>query len=153
MQLLAHLQSAGAGASEPSLAALVPRLWPFFRHTLVSVRLSTVRCLGALLAGGSNPTKPQSLDPGHEESLAAAPARGLCAEAPGPGPGHGGGLCEGNGADPGGSGAGSGPLAWLAPEVLGAALRLVFQNIVLEADARVLEASQVLPSPERVWKP
>lgn len=41
------------------------------------------------------------------------------------------------------------PLAWLGEEVLGPALRLVFQNLVLEADARVLEASQVRRAPGR----
>lgn len=149
MQLLAHLQGAGAGAPEPDLAALVPRLWPFFRHTLVSVRLSTVRCLGALLAGSDNLSEIKAQDPSHEGSLAAAPATGPRTEAPGPGHGSGG-DCVGRGMDPGGSGAGLTPLAWLVPEVLAPALRLVFQNLVLEGDARVLEASQVPPSPERV---
>ena len=149
MQLLAHLQGACAGAPEPDLAALVPRLWPFFRHTLVSVRLSTVRCLGALLAGSSNPPESQAPDPSHGASLAAAPATGPCTEAPGAGHG-GGGDCMGRGMDPGGSRAGARPLAWLVPQVLAPALRLVFQNLVMEGDARVLDASQVPPSPEMV---
>ena len=146
MQLLAHLQGARAGEPEPDLAALVPRLWPFFRHTLVSVRLSTVCCLRALLAGNKTLSGTQTQYPSHQESLAAAPAAGSLPEAAGPERASG--VCAGRGADPGGSVAGSGPLAWLAPEVLTPALRLVFQNLVLESDARVLEASQVLPSPE-----
>lgn len=51
MQLLTQLQQAVRPAPpDAALAALVPRLWPFFRHTLASVRLATVRCLAALLA-------------------------------------------------------------------------------------------------------
>eukprot|EP00887_Chlorella_sp_A99_P001519 scaffold8.g1519.t1 len=48
--------SAGAGASSTSngkaagLCALVPRLWPYLRHGLASVRLAAAQCLGALLA-------------------------------------------------------------------------------------------------------
>ena len=33
----------------PTLGALVPRLWPFLRHGLTSVRAATLRCLSALL--------------------------------------------------------------------------------------------------------
>ncbi len=52
MQLLTRMQSASADGSAISedLAARVPRLWPFFRHTLTSVRRSCVQCLRALLS-------------------------------------------------------------------------------------------------------
>ncbi len=36
---------------EEGLGRMVPRLWPFLRHGLTSVRLAAVRCLAALLRG------------------------------------------------------------------------------------------------------
>ncbi len=125
MQLLTHLQTA---ALDEGLPALVPRLWPFFRHTLASVRLAAVRCLAALLGNGSDPNPDLNPDPEHAAEggpppLGAPPAM----------PGAGSGLL----------GVGSRPLDWLGAGVLAPALRLVFQNLVLESDARVLEASQV----------
>ena len=52
MQLLTRMQSSSetGPASGDGLAARVPRLWPFFRHTLTSVRRSCVQCLRALLS-------------------------------------------------------------------------------------------------------
>jgi hypothetical protein len=53
MQLLTRMQSQknpGSAAEAEDLAARVPRLWPFFRHTLTSVRRSCVQCLRALLS-------------------------------------------------------------------------------------------------------
>ena len=57
MTLLAEIHSSpaaaaaggGDGSSNSSLGQLVPRLWPFLRHGLTSVRHATVRCLSALL--------------------------------------------------------------------------------------------------------
>ncbi len=54
MGLLAEVHSAvpaGAASPDGSLGALVPRLWPFLRHGLTSVRHATLRCLTALLGG------------------------------------------------------------------------------------------------------
>lgn len=51
MQLLTHMYGeGGAPAAADDLGNLVPRLWPFFRHTLTSVRRSCVRCLQTLLS-------------------------------------------------------------------------------------------------------
>ncbi len=47
MQLLAATANAAQGGD--SLAVLLPRLFPYFRHTLASVRRSCVQCLSALL--------------------------------------------------------------------------------------------------------
>ena len=46
-----HRQSAGADrrADAPDLATLIPRLWPFFRHVLTSVRLAVLHALDRLL--------------------------------------------------------------------------------------------------------
>ena len=91
MQLLTKLFTAGsAEEAADRLQALVPRLWPFFRHTLTSVRLATVRCLSSLLA-----TSTSAAD-------------------------------------------------WLTPPLLSSGLQLAFQNLVLESNADVLRASQVL---------
>ena len=91
MQLLAKLFTAGsAEEAADRLQTLVPRLWPFFRHTLTSVRLATVRCLSSLLATSTS------------------------AE------------------------------TWLTPPLLSSGLQLAFQNLVLESNADVLRASQVL---------
>ena len=80
---------AGVGAEE-ALGDMVPRLFPFFRHTLTSVRLATLRCLTSLLLRSGTPTP------------------------------------------------------WLQPAELLPALRLTFQNLVTEADAKVVEASKVI---------
>ena len=54
MQLLTRMYSQGAAAASPDdFGQLVPRLWPFFRHTLSSVRMSCLRCLQALLKATS----------------------------------------------------------------------------------------------------
>lgn len=53
MGLLAEVHSASsapAAGPDSNLGALVPRLWPFLRHGLTSVRHATLRCLTALLA-------------------------------------------------------------------------------------------------------
>ncbi len=96
MQLLAHLYSSpGSFALDASLAALVPRLWPFLRHSAAAVRLSAVQCLLQLLeapAGGAGDT-----------AVAAA-------------------------------------AAWLKP-LAGPLLQLLFQNLLLEGDERVLARS------------
>ncbi|KAI3435532.1 hypothetical protein D9Q98_001597 [Chlorella vulgaris] len=63
MALLAAIHSSPAAAApDPGLAGLVPRLWPFLRHQLASVRLATVRCLSALLRSQPLP----ALLPGQE---------------------------------------------------------------------------------------
>lgn len=56
MTLLAEMYTAaagsageGAGVGGGDLSAMVPRLWPFLRHGLTSVRLAAVRCTAALL--------------------------------------------------------------------------------------------------------
>ena len=65
MQLLTRMQSQdpGQAGEAEDLAARVPRLWPFFRHTLTSVRRSCVQCLRALLsadAGDARWSRPPS---------------------------------------------------------------------------------------------
>jgi len=81
---------------QEGMVALVPRLFPFFRHALSSVRLATLRCLSSLLL----------------RSGATA--------------------------------------AWLLPVQLLPALRLTFQNLVTESDAKVVEASRVGPPCQRI---
>lgn len=50
MQLLGVLCSCSKTEErQPVVRELVPRLYPFFRHTLTSVRLASVLCLHALL--------------------------------------------------------------------------------------------------------
>lgn len=39
----------GGGAADSSLGQLVPRLWPFLRHSLTTVRHASLQCLTALL--------------------------------------------------------------------------------------------------------
>lgn len=57
MMLLARILSCpsvapqGTGGSESSLTELVPRLWPFFRHNIKSVRLAALETLKTLLVG------------------------------------------------------------------------------------------------------
>lgn len=54
MQLLTRMYGpGGAPAAADDLGRLVPRLWPFFRHTLTSVRKSCVHCLQTLLSADS----------------------------------------------------------------------------------------------------
>ena len=76
LALLAAVHTAGttaaAAAAAPadgssSLGGLVPRLWPFLRHGLASVRHATLRCLSALLAS----TPAAALLPGEELQRAA----------------------------------------------------------------------------------
>lgn len=55
MQLLSALYSANNLAEEQShLPNLIPRLFPFFRHTLASVRKAAVTCCALLLADTSS---------------------------------------------------------------------------------------------------
>ena len=87
MQLLSQLYQHGAHPGALAMDAVVPRLWPCFRHELTSVRLAAVRCMAALAPSNT---------------------------------------------------------AWLTPELLITALRLTFQNLVMEEDAAILQASQQL---------
>ena len=41
--------AAGGGAADSSLGQMVPRLWPFLRHGLTTVRHASLQCLTALL--------------------------------------------------------------------------------------------------------
>ncbi|KAG1666532.1 hypothetical protein FOA52_014429 [Chlamydomonas sp. UWO 241] len=93
--------AAGADAGDEAeasdaLVALVPRLWLFLRHSMTSVRLSTVLCHERLLLASSSHSAPSEC-------------------------------------------------VWLPP-LLPALLLLMFQNLLLECDTRVLEASV------RVWR-
>lgn len=54
--------SGGGGEGDASLGQLVPRLWPFLRHSLTSVRHASLRCLTALL----HSCPPSVLLPGQE---------------------------------------------------------------------------------------
>lgn len=57
MMLLARILSCpsvapqGTGGSDSFLTELVPRLWPFFRHNIKSVRLAALETLKTLLVG------------------------------------------------------------------------------------------------------
>lgn len=57
MMLLARILSCpsvalqGTGGKDSSLTELVPRLWPFFRHNIKSVRLAALETLKTLLVG------------------------------------------------------------------------------------------------------
>lgn len=57
MMLLARILSRpsvalqGTGGKDSSLTELVPRLWPFFRHNIKSVRLAALETLKTLLVG------------------------------------------------------------------------------------------------------
>ena len=56
MQLLSLLfDSPAAGEEQADLTSLVPRLYPFFRHPLVSVRLAAVTCCSLLLSKSRSP--------------------------------------------------------------------------------------------------
>lgn len=79
------------------LSTLAPRLWPFMRHNITSVRLAAIRTLERLLESGDYRAK----------------------------------------GDTGSS--------WAVP-ILGDALRMVFQNLLLESDEAVIQCSQ------RVWR-
>lgn len=81
------------------LSKLTPRLWPFMRHNITSVRHSAIRTLERLLEVGNRRSSSGSLDNGF----------------------------------------------WPAA-ILGDALRIVFQNLLLESNDAVLLSS------ERVWR-
>ncbi|EFJ48605.1 hypothetical protein VOLCADRAFT_60315, partial [Volvox carteri f. nagariensis] len=115
MSLLAHLYGSGPGAgaaASEELMALVPRLFPFIRHTLSTVRASVMQCLERMLA-----PPPPAAGGGPESALAVAAA----AAAPLP------------------------PPPWLQP-LVPALFQLVFQNVMVEGEQRVLDASV------RVWR-
>lgn len=64
LQLLAHLYETDKGATVGvDLGVLIPRLWPFFRHTLTSVRISSMQCLQRLLASSSGGDQVSWLQP------------------------------------------------------------------------------------------
>ncbi|GIL55054.1 hypothetical protein Vafri_10704 [Volvox africanus] len=112
MSLLAHLYGRGPGAAAATdeLTALVPRLFPFVRHTLSTVRASVMQCLERMLA----PPVPTAAV---EEAV--DPASAVAIPLP--------------------------PPAWLQP-LLPALVQLVFQNVMMEGEQRVLDASV------RVWR-
>ena len=94
MQLLSQLHTQGSRKLLPhgaDLGTLVTRIWPCFRHTLVSVRRASIQCLSVLLPS----TDAQAT-------------------------------------------------SWLTEEQLTTALRLTFQNLVVELDDAILQASQRL---------
>lgn len=55
MRLMACLFANGYTSQTDRLPALLPRLWPYFRHTLSTVRLTAVQCLSSLLALAEGP--------------------------------------------------------------------------------------------------
>ncbi|GFR50408.1 hypothetical protein Agub_g12625, partial [Astrephomene gubernaculifera] len=152
MSLLAHLYGSGASSSSSSnasgggggvggaseeLTLLVPRLWPFVRHTLSTVRASVMQCLERMLSTAA------AAGSGGASSAAAAPTRCMAADAQ-----HG----VSDAADAPATAAADtadAPLqcypAWLQP-LLPALLQLVFQNVMVESETRVLDASV------RVWR-
>ncbi|CAL4887597.1 unnamed protein product [Urochloa decumbens] len=81
------------------LATLTPRLWPFMRHSITSVRRSAIRTLEKLLEVGNT--------------------RGL---------------------------SGTTPSKFWPASILGDALQVVFQNLLLESNDEILQSS------ERAWK-
>jgi len=81
------------------LAALTPRLWPFMRHSITSVRRSAIRTLEKLL------------EVGNSRSLS-----------------------------------GTVPSKFRPTSILGDALQVVFQNLLLESNDEILQSS------ERAWK-
>ncbi|XP_077236335.1 ROOT GROWTH DEFECTIVE 3 isoform X2 [Tasmannia lanceolata] len=81
------------------LPTLAPRLWPFMRHSITSVRLATIRTMERLLEAGCR----RSSDESKANSF------------------------------------------WPA-SILGDALRIVFQNLLLESNEEILQCS------ERVWR-
>ncbi|CAI0385042.1 unnamed protein product [Linum tenue] len=98
-----HIDDAGEKndlAENPyMLSTLAPRLWPFMRHSITSVRYSAIRTLERLLEAG------------HKGSVS----------------------------DPSGS-------SFWPSFILGDTLRIVFQNLLLESNERILHCS------ERVWR-
>ncbi len=61
------LQPAGANRS---LLVLAPRLWPFFRHTIASVRAAALRTFDKLLlGGGAHPSALLPVIPSAMQSL------------------------------------------------------------------------------------
>lgn len=81
------------------LATLTPRLWPFMRHSITSVRRSAIRTLEKLLEVGNSR-----------------------------------------------SSAGTSPSKFWPTSILGDALQVVFQNLLLESNDEILQSS------ERAWK-
>ncbi|KAJ1965072.1 TATA-binding protein-associated factor mot1 [Dipsacomyces acuminosporus] len=106
-----------AGRTNPetyAFAVLIPRLYPFFRHTIASVRRATLQTLltfASMQAAGMQPDhRAFGIDPVHSVSAA-------------------------------GIGSTSGPNIPIPPWVDTACLRLVFQNIALETNADILDLS------------
>ncbi|XP_078169062.1 ROOT GROWTH DEFECTIVE 3 isoform X2 [Carex rostrata] len=87
-----------SGSSPYALATLVPRLWPFMRHTITSVRNSAICTLERLLEVNK------------------------------------------------GSSDGTGASKFWPSSILGDAMCIVFQNLLLEANENILQSS------ERVWR-
>ncbi|KAJ4797222.1 TATA-binding protein-associated factor MOT1 [Rhynchospora pubera] len=87
-----------SGSSPYALATLVPRLWPFMRHTITSVRYSAICTLERLL----------EVNKGSSDGAEAS--------------------------------------KFWPSSILGDALRIVFQNLLLEANDNILQSS------ERVWR-
>ena len=90
MQLLSALYShSGSDEEQSQLPQLIPRLFPFFRHTLRSVRRATVTCCSLLLSTASS------------------------------------------------------ECSWLTAEILGSALQLTFQSLVVEPELDIIDKSKV----------
>ncbi len=138
MSLLAHLYGgAAAAAANPAalgsavaptagseeLSFLVPRLWPFIRHTLSTVRASVMHCLERMLAAAVRTSAAFA---------AAAAAAGAAAPSAAAAP-----ESELTGLVL--------PPPWVQ-QLLSPLLQLVFQNVLVEGEGRVLDASV------RVWR-
>ncbi|KAG2490891.1 hypothetical protein HYH03_010808 [Edaphochlamys debaryana] len=131
MSLLAHLYgtagmaaSGGGGEDDGNeLTELVPRLWPLVRHTLSTVRVSVMSCLERMLL----PYTRQSTANGQAHHPSPQPPAGSA------------GVLGGDWTPA------EQPPIWLQP-LLPALLTLVFQNVILEGEPRVLDASL------RVWR-
>ncbi|KAK8964573.1 putative chromatin-remodeling complex ATPase chain [Platanthera guangdongensis] len=98
-QLDEHVDGIKCGDNPYVLSKLTPRLWPFMRHSITSVRHSAIRTLERLLEVGNKRSSSESLEHGF----------------------------------------------WPAA-ILGDALCIVFQNLLLESNDAILLSS------ERVWR-
>ncbi|RXH83789.1 hypothetical protein DVH24_009224 [Malus domestica] len=104
------------------LSTLAPRLWPFMRHSITSVRYSAIRTLTTITNNEklirSSKTLPIPID--HNERLLEAGYKGSISE--------------------------SSSTSFWPSFILGDTLRIVFQNLLLESNDEILKLS------ERVWR-
>ena len=115
MQLLAALYTSGLSRdAQKSLPEMLPRSWPLFRHSLSSIRAACVHCLAALAEAPANSASADDM------MLSASVDES--------------GVCE--------SRKFAIPNIWLRGSLLTSAVRLLFQNVLVEGKVAIRQASQ-----------